>query len=222
MIKLPSLEMIKSAQYPNAWALSNQMLYNLCSENFTHTSDKEIVAKTLMIGRIYAVALERRRNKSLEDISDDFYLTTVTKWFKTSTIDTDLSGLKFHTELAMEIFPQVLRAHFSLTQLIYNFTELRKRSFSSKYLHFHLPHLFYIYDARAVAALKLFITKVPSDFQNFKELPDTDKDYSKFICKSFALQSLIEKEYGIKLSTRELDNLLVEIANKNSIPMFNS
>jgi hypothetical protein len=215
MNKVPSLEFVKNAQKPNAWALSNQILYNLCSKYFSHKSDEEIVAKTLMIGRIYAVALERRRNKSIEDISDDFYLTTITRCFRHSQIDSVLSELKTHKELSIEILPEVLKAHTFLTELIHSFTKLKKRSFSSKYLHFHLPHLFFIYDARAVESLRSLVTEIPSYLKIIKGMPDVDKEYCQFVCKCFALQTLIEKEYGINLSTRELDNLLIEIANKN-------
>ena len=40
------------------------------------------------------------------------------------------------------------------------------------------------------------------------------KEYAKFYCKSFDLKRQIKTQLNIELTNRQLDNLLIEIANK--------
>ncbi|PHX74462.1 MAG: hypothetical protein CK547_03045 [Chitinophagaceae bacterium] len=96
-------------------------------------------------------------------------------------------------------------------------TALDKRSFSSKYLHFHLPDLFYIYDSRAVTALRQCTSQVPKDLKYILEIDNIDNKYAKFYCKCFDLKRQIKKQFNINLTHRQLDNLLIEGANKQSI-----
>lgn len=44
---------------------------------------------------------------------------------------------------------EVSSTHKWLTNIFCEITDLEKRSLASKYLHFHYPHLFYIYDSRS-------------------------------------------------------------------------
>jgi hypothetical protein len=96
-------------------------------------------------------------------------------------------------------------------------TALDKRSFSSKYLHFHLPDLFFIYDSRAVTALRQFTSQVPKDLKHILLLDKIDKQYAKFYCKCFDLKRQINTQFKIDLTHRQLDNFLNEVANKQSI-----
>ena len=43
---------------------SVMILYHLCKDNFQHEQEDVILTKVLFIGRIYAAAIERRKNKS--------------------------------------------------------------------------------------------------------------------------------------------------------------
>jgi hypothetical protein len=206
-------EMVENYKRPNSWDLSNKILYDLCADNFQHDTPEKIIAKTLLIGRVYAVALERRKNKTAEDVSDDFYLVTVAKAFNDRKLDEKLLELKAEKELTLELLPKVFAAHEYLTEIIYKITELKKRPFSSKYLHFHLPQLFYIYDARAREALSMFIRNVPKDLQHI--IPKEDCEYHKFFCKCIELHRTVHKDFNINLTPRQVDNLLIEIANKH-------
>ena len=64
----------------------------MCRKNFNHIEDEIIVAKVLFIGRIYAAAVERRRNKK-DDINDNFYIDTIAPTFKESKLDDLLDEL---------------------------------------------------------------------------------------------------------------------------------
>ncbi len=207
---------IEKAMQNNVWHFGNEILYKMCKENFEHKQDEHILAKVLFIGRIYAAAIERRKTKN-NDINDNFYIDTVAKKFRESEIDRYLTQLKNFKSLEIDNLKFVLETHYYLTKTIKEITQLNKRSLVSKYLHFHLPELFFIYDTRAVAALKDFISAVPDDLKSIIKLESVDTEYAKFFCKCFALKNEIEKQFNIKLSHRQLDNLLLENTNsKNS------
>lgn len=206
---------INRCQKFNEWQLGNKVLYDLCSKHFTHDTTEKIIAKTLLIGRVYAAAIERRKNK--DSINDDFYLNTIVPAFKKSKLDKILIDLKKYKQISKETLPKIIDAHYYLTRLLFNITELEKRSFSSKYLHFHLPDLFFIYDTRAVSALRLFVKKLPKELKDLADRENTDKEYSNFFLKCYFLRQSIYKQFNVLLTPRQLDNLLIETANNKRI-----
>ena len=212
MITYPSINQIIKAKQKTPWDFGNDILYSLCRDNFTHNQPDKTLAKVLFIGRIYATAVERRKNKE-DEINDNFYIETVEPTFYKSDIDNWLQNLNNMKEISMETIPLILRAHYSLTTMLYNITHQNKRSFSSKYLHFHLPELFFIYDSRALIGLRTFIHRVPKELKSSTVLDKIDQEYAKFFCKCFYLKQQIEKNYSISLTNREFDNILIEIAN---------
>lgn len=201
----------KTSEY---WDFGNQILYKLCKDNFQHERDDIILTKVLFIGRIYAAAIERRKNKMQTDINNDnFYIDKVAPTFKKSKLDRQLSELK-SMRLTTDNIPQILRVHNDLMTTLSKITDLDKRSFCSKYLHFHLPDLFFIYDSRALTALRDFTSRVPKELRHIPQLTFVDKEYATFFCKCFDIKKKIEVEHKTKLTTRQLDNLLIETANR--------
>ncbi len=216
MKQLPNRKQLEAVQQDRVWDFGNSILYNLCKNNFEHLEDEHILTKVLFIGRIYAAAVERRKNKS-EDINDNFYTEKVIPAFADPKFDEKLSKLKSLINVEIENIGTILQTHHYLVSKLYEITELNKRSFSSKYLHFHLPDLFYIYDSRVVTALRQFISKDPKDLKHILKTDNIDLEYAKFYCKCFALKKEIQTKFKIDLTTRQLDNLLVEVANKLNI-----
>lgn len=206
---------IDDCQKTNEWSIANKVLYDLCLNNFTHDTNEKILAKTLLIGRAYAAAIERRKNKS--EINDNFYLDIVAPSFKKSRIDLFISELKEFKDISNESMSRIIDTHYYLTQLLFKITKLEKRSFSSKYLHFHLPELFFIYDTRAVSAMRLFVKKLPKEFHVLTERENTDKEYSNFFYKCIYLREKINEQFNVLLTPRQLDNLLIETANREMI-----
>ena len=130
------------------WDLGNKVLYDLCSGHPNHKTDEEIIAKVWLIGRSYAAAIERRKNKTADSEGDFFYEETVAPKIKNSEID------KWFEEIRTNPTPEVaVKIHRKLTNLFAEISGLDKRSLASKYLHFHFDGLFFIYDARAVRAI---------------------------------------------------------------------
>jgi hypothetical protein len=212
-IILPNARLIEQCIQKGPWDLGNKVLYDLCANNFTHDDDEKIIAKVWLIGRSYAAAIERRKNKKESDqINDNFYTDTVVNYFKNSRIDTHLSYLSNATIIENKI-PTILKTHRYLMDIVNKITDLDKRSFCSKYLHFHLPKLYFMYDSRAVYAIQQFIKKLPIQMTELIDLDTVDKEYGKFFCKCYILQQEILQETGTLLAPRQLDNLLIAVAN---------
>ncbi len=142
---------IASARSACVWDLGNRVLYELYSKHSGHCKADEIVAKIWLIGRSYAASIERRRNATRA--GDRFYEETVAPAMRESGIDSWLASVPRHGQPGS---PESVEVHKMLTDLFRSVTGLNKRSLASKYLHFHNPDAFYIYDSRARQA----ITKV--------------------------------------------------------------
>jgi len=181
-------------------------LYDLCSARPGHIDEADIIAKIWLIGRSYAAAIERRKDKS--DVNDDFYLNKVAPAIAKSSIDSWILQAKRFDRPCSDSWSTLLKVHHETTQLFGRISGLEKRSLASKYLHFHVPQLFYIYDTRAVEALrKLGSTVCRAGKSSLK----VDNEYRKFSEKCISLQRHIEDKYAINLSPRELDNLLLHV-----------
>src|ERR1035437_4794922 len=136
-------EIIEKFQYKKD-AFGNKILYEMCKNKPLHNNNDVISGKVWLIGRSYAVAIERVREKKF--INDDFYDVEVPKIFKENydgSFDKDVQFIKDNE------IEKILLVHKKFTDAIKGTTGLEKRSFSSKYLHFHRPEIFYIYDSRA-------------------------------------------------------------------------
>lgn len=197
---------ITFAQSPSPWELGNEVLYELCRNHPLHTDVPSIIAKVWLIGRAYAAAIERRRNKS--DQNDDFYVQNVGPLMIRSGIDSWIKSSRQWDRPSKESFATLLEAHFLTTKLFSDISGLEKRSLASKYLHFHVPSLFYIYDTRAVEALRELSSVVG---HAWSAGGSADNEYRKFAEKCLALQQYIESEFAVCLTPREIDNLLLYV-----------
>lgn len=211
MNKLPTKAEIDECLKPSPWDLGNSVLYQLCQLHFEHKRLDEIIAKTWLIGRSYAAAIERRKNN--KGVSDDFYVNIVAPTIQKSHLDVALASLRQERRISSSNAIEILRIHHYLVKTLEPITGLEKRSFCSKYLHFHLPALFFIYDSRASTAMRTFISQVPKDLACIVGNLEIDTDYAKFVAKCLALRNLIAEVYECDLTTRQMDNLLLSIAN---------
>lgn len=203
------------ARATSPWGMGNEVLYELCRKHPLHTDVPSVIAKVWLIGRAYAAAVERRRNKS--DQNDDFYVQKVGPLIIRSEIDSWIMTSRQWDGPSKESFATLIEVHNSTTQLFSDISGLEKRSLASKYLHFHVPNLFYIYDTRAVEALH-FLTSIVGRAGR-ADIP-ADNEYRKFAEKCLALQQYIEAELSVQLTPREMDNLLLYVhAEKKPNPV---
>jgi len=93
-----------------------------------------------------------------------------------------------------------------VTELFSSISGLEKRSLASKYLHFHVPELFFIYDSRSSKGINL-VGKLLGIKARARGIGDPT--YEKFAEKCHLLRLAIFERYGILMNPRQLDNLLL-------------
>lgn len=172
--------------------------------------DDAIIAKVWLIGRSYAAAIERRKNA--EETSDDFYEITVVKKIKESKIDVWLAALPNQILDPWRQLGSVITVHKRLMDLFFDLTGLEKRALASKYLHFHRPDLFFIYDSRAKGA----ITKITPRLNEIKDITaeDADSEYHMFCRRSQYLRDSISEHFCKNLTPRQIDKILLITTDK--------
>ena len=202
-----SREAIERVQGHNIWDFGNRILYEMCKKAPLHVNEDEIVGKVWLIGRSYAAAIERGANHT----GDSFYTEHVAKKIKAvgTELDRRIAALQGHCKVSKEILSEIVETHRFLTKVFSGISGKINRSLASKYLHFHLPNIFYIYDSRSIDG----VTNLKSlDKALKKELLkyDSDGSYVDFVAKIYPLNVRIHEEHGIWLTPRELDALLLD------------
>lgn len=124
----------------------DKVLYDLCQQYPRHDNAHEVVAKIAMIGRAYSASVERRKNAETTG-EHDFNYGYVAPLIVDSDLDERLDALRKYQTPTTENLPEILVTHLYLQELLKKATEMDKCSFVSKYLHFHCPNLFYIFDS---------------------------------------------------------------------------
>lgn len=81
-----------------------------------------------------------------------------------------------------------------------------KRSLSSKYLHFHKPNLFFIYDSRAMESIRKLVTPSKNKIASTENI---DMEYAKYCLRCIDLREEIKERFNTYLNPRELDNILL-------------
>jgi len=198
-------EFVARAIEDPTWDIGNRALYALCREFPRHERAPEIVAKIWLIGRSYAAAIERGQQS--EQLGDDFYTEVVAPQMLASGIDAWLDDLRTKPP---ETHEAILRVHRQVMRLFSQMSGLNKRSLASKYLHFHLPGHFYIFDSRAENVVKFFtrgkaISVVPGVAQ--------DQQYGDFVSRCNVLAKEIAGLLGRAVTCRELDKVALAYAN---------
>ena len=202
---------IQTALANDVWTFANDLLYRLCREHPEHNKPEVVIAKIWLIGRTYAAAIERRRNKQLDN--DSFYERKVAPCLMSARLDLDgqLGRLGKYEGIDARSIGAVLAAHKKLLDTLNRLTQLNKRSLASKYLHFHCPDLFYLYDTRAVIGLRRIkpgarVTLAVSGKNDF------DPEYARFALKLLDLQEQVARDFRQRLTPRQLDRLLLKLA----------
>src|ERR1035437_7905224 len=114
------------------WDLGNKVLYDLCHKHPLHQKHDEIIAKVWLIGRSYAAAIERRKNKNSDSQGDKFYEKIVGPKIRNKGIDKWFAWLKKQPTPT-----NAIKTHFKLMGLFAEISDHKNRSLASKYLHFH-------------------------------------------------------------------------------------
>lgn len=118
-------------------------------------------------------------------------------------------GRLFTCRLHKQSIDQILSVHKYLVDVFKSVTNDSKRSLVSKYLHFHRPDLFYIYDEYAAEGLKRL---KPGQRASLPIPRSADSEYATFVLKLFDLQREIGRFNNRSLTPRQLDRLLLNVA----------
>jgi len=195
------------------WRIGNHVLYDLCSRYPTHKDAAEIVAKIWLIGRAYAASVERGRGKvaGTKLSNGQFYTETVSDALRKSQLDHKLDALASFDELNEANAGSILDAHAYLVRVFKELTPLKKplnkRSLASKYLHFHRPKLFFIYDSRAASSIQRL--QIPCHVIQAPQ--EVDESYARFVSAALDLREQVFSEFGQRLNPRQIDRLLLAI-----------
>ena len=195
------------------WHAGNTVLYQLCQSRPGHRDAQAIVAKIWLIGRSYAAAIERRGvDGPPAPVGDRFYTDFVAPRIAASGIDTWLAELP-ETADPESAVASALQVHCRLVTLFRELTGLDKRSLASKYLHFHRPDVFLLYDERAVRATRRL--RVRNARRASSSEASTDPQYSAFCQDALAIRRDIVARFGVTLTARQLDRVLLAIADRD-------
>lgn len=200
-------KMVQRASEDDSWCIGNQALYDLCQRYPRHVVDAEIVAKVWLIGRAYSASVERGRGKAAgSELSNDrFYTEAIPNALRKSRLDQKLKALAKFEETDESSAAAVLDAHAHLVSVFYGLTRKSKRSLASKYLHFHRPNLFFIYDSRAASSIRALglprhVIKVPRG---------ADPAYAQFVSAVIGVREHVLSRFEQRLNPRQLDRLLL-------------
>lgn len=216
-------EMLAIATAASIWDTGNKVLYALCAQHPNHTKDDEIIAKVWLIGRAYAAAIERTKpskklkaGNSADDSAviagDDFYTSRVAPMIRNSEIDQWTQPLKTFSSITCDNCEVITGVHKKVMDLFSQISGLDKRSLASKYLHFHFPQLFFIFDSRACVGIQKF-SKVTGRAKRARN-SNADNEYRKLVEKCLSLVECIKSTHNAELSPRQIDNLLLYAAEK--------
>ena len=193
------------------WVYGNSVLYRMCKEEPEHKKIDVIVGKIWLIGRSYAAAIERRKNAV--DGGDDFYYDVVApKMLEIGQeLDDRIARLRNSTRLIVDDVEEILGTHKFLMDTFYELTGLEKRSLASKYLHFHCPEKFFIYDSRARVGIGKLVKRPDKRF--LENVSDYDIEYGDYVCRMVELQEYLAEQFGGYELPRKLDSFLLTAVN---------
>lgn len=193
------------------WAISDGLLYGLCRKYPSHREAKSVTAKMLLIGRTYAATAERGRSRgsAASSSSDTFYTRDIPRKLEASRLDSRIDSIRSLRRVTANNLTAVIDVHSTLMAVLEDLTGVGKRSLSSKYLHFYLPNLFFIFDERAQRMLR----HVGHTAHSRGEVRDRGGDaaYVRFVLSALALREQLEERFSVRLTPRHLDRILLQL-----------
>lgn len=144
---------------------ANSVLYRLCSEHHSHSDVGIVEAKLRLIGDHYRASLKRGVGAHHADDGDGFFVE-LARAVASSDLDERLDQVRREGRVSLRTLPLVVAAHADFEATVVSFTRswlgpeaarrvINRRSFCSKYLHFHARDSFFIYDSVVLGRLGL-------------------------------------------------------------------
>lgn len=211
MAKLPVRALkrhwVLGAVKPSIWDVGNEWLYKLCETYPAHTVTAQVAAKIWLIGRAYSAAAERGVAGKGQA---DKYIVELSQRFIARKADRHLQRLPKPMADFRKHLDQVVDVHHSIEAIFSNEDELGRISLTSKYLHFHRPDLFPIYDSRTSSAIAQITPD--SRFSGYEvSSGHATSRYGKFTVRTAWLLDQMAAVLGYTPTLRQLDNLLLQV-----------
>lgn len=165
-------------------------LYDLCFQHGDHLREAVTAEKLRRIVRLYAEY--DGCSLSPEAVAQRLGRSGVDSWF----------GLLASAEALDPA--QLLETHHRMMAVFADLSDVEARSLASKYLHFHFPELFYIYDT-VVASVA---ARLVGDECASEGSPAPDPVYARHMACCRRLTQQLAPQLGRRLSPRELDPVL--------------
>lgn len=210
MTKPISREDVNEALDVTVWDLGNEVLYEFCRSHPHHRTADEIIAKIWLIGRSYSAAIERGNGKPRQ--AERFYVETVAPGLQNSGIDGWLRQLPQPKADAADQPEKTVAVHKKVVDLFYRLTGRQKRALAAKYLHFHRPDLFFLYDSRSRKAV---LSTTPTA-QSLAPLQVSvfDRECRNFVRRCLWLRQELLRTTNRHLRPRDLDKVLLFLEQK--------
>jgi hypothetical protein len=200
---------IREAYAPSIWDIANEELYELCRRYSRHKRKSAVAAKIWLIGRSYSVAIER--GVAGKGKADEFITKRVVPRICSGPVDRWLAKLPKEPVDLSNSLQLVIRTFKLLEKHLSKICRGRRReSFTSKYLHFHRPDLFPIFDSRARFAIAQ-ITPDARFCARELELSPAEDDYEKFVIRCVWLAKKVAEKRRRIPTLRQVDNLLLRV-----------
>lgn len=167
-------------------------LYELCFVHRHHFQDEIVADKLRMIVRLCAEAGLQLSGFSPEFAAHRLGQSGVDSWF---------AGIA----TAEQIDPAlVFEMHKRVMDVFADLPVEQARSLASKYLHFHFPELFFLYDGRVASAA----FALGNGECGYLARSEHDPDYGRFFACCRKLTERLVGLAGRRLNPRELDRVL--------------
>lgn len=167
-------------------------LYELCFMHRHHFRDDIVADKLRMLVRLCAERGLRMRDFSPEYVAHRLGRAAVDRWF---------GGLATAEKLDIAL---LLEVHKHMMRVFDDLDEAEARSLASKYLHFHFPELFFVFDSRVEAAAMA----LGEGECGYLAIHEHDPVYGRFYACARKLVDKMTPQVGRRLGPRELDRVL--------------
>jgi hypothetical protein len=184
------------------WDWANEVLYQMCRNAPKHTDVNVTAGKLWLIGRAYSAQIERGAGGGA-GAADSVYAKAASA-IVNSQLDSWIESVADVATVDLTNLDRVLAVHSRFTALLRDHTGRGRRSFASKYLHFHNPSAFFIFDARAEAQVREETGK-QSRFQLPSSCVEADQTYASFTLRMIEYRN----RQGHGLTPRQLDDRLL-------------
>ena len=186
----------------NFWDWGNGILYRMCCEWPAHTRADVVAGKMWLIGRAYTASIERGAGTGGE--SENFYKNVALKITKCD-LDSWFKSVSDIRRIDNTNLDRILAVHHDFMNILNHLTKMNRRSFASKYLHFHHPLAFFIFDSRASSKVRNTVGRVrltvPPPCLRY------DTEYAAFVLRCIEYRDADSRRH--EMTPRQLDQELL-------------